>query len=190
MLQLLTPTRPIPGFEGLYSATADGRIWSHGRMVQEQRRTRRIPADWLMPMTDRLGYGRVNLYCDGKKHRWLVHRLIALAFLGPPPPGRDVINHKDLDPSNNHFTNLEWCSVGENNQHAWNSRPERVVPAKLLEAHQVAVRDLRKLTEGQVRFLRKRRAAGATYQSLAEEFNVSLATARNAAIRITYAHVI
>ena len=48
-----------------------------------------------------------------------VHRLVALAFLGPPPTvSQTFVNHKDLDKGNNAVDNLEWVSTAENNVHA------------------------------------------------------------------------
>ena len=58
-------------------------------------------------------------YCStevlGSKH--YVHRLVALSFLGPPPPNRPYVNHKDLDKGNNAVENLEYVSMAENHQH-------------------------------------------------------------------------
>lgn len=44
----------------------------------------------------------------------LVHRLVALAFIYPHPAGLDVINHKDCNPRNPYYQNLEWTSQKEN----------------------------------------------------------------------------
>lgn len=57
---------------------------------------------------------------DGNKKNNLVHRLVAVAFLDKPN-GKDFVNHKDGNKLNNHFTNLEWCTQSENNQHAYDT---------------------------------------------------------------------
>lgn len=49
---------------------------------------------------------------------YLVHRLVALAFLGEPPFPGAVVNHKDGDKTNNTPENLEWCSCSENEIHS------------------------------------------------------------------------
>ena len=54
------------------------------------------------------------LYKNGKKKTYLVHRLVAIAFL-PNPNNLPIINHKDENPSNNNVNNLEWCTVAYNN---------------------------------------------------------------------------
>ena len=44
-----------------------------------------------------------------------VHRLVAFAYLGPPPtPNQKLVNHRDLDKGNNSVRNLEWVSPAEN----------------------------------------------------------------------------
>ena len=54
-----------------------------------------------------------------------VHRLVALAFLRPPPgQGRSHVNHKDEDKENNTVTNLEYVTPAENVAHYWKNRTE------------------------------------------------------------------
>jgi hypothetical protein len=53
--------------------------------------------------------------------RVAVHRLVALTWIGPPPAGKPWVNHRDGVKSNNHHTNLEWTSISENIQHAYNT---------------------------------------------------------------------
>ena len=54
-----------------------------------------------------------------KKETYLVHRLVAAAFLGKPvDPTHTFINHRDGNGLNNRIENLEWVSSSENNRHA------------------------------------------------------------------------
>ncbi len=55
------------------------------------------------------GYKRINLYKNGKMKHYLVHRLVAIAFL-PNPNGYKEVNHIDENKANNMISNLEWCS--------------------------------------------------------------------------------
>ena len=63
----------------------------------------------LKPKKDKYGYLHVNLYKNSKRKDFLVHRLVAEAFLDNPN-NLPLVNHKDENPSNNFSTNLEWCT--------------------------------------------------------------------------------
>lgn len=65
----------------------------------------------------RRNYKRVMLRTkDGKYKQVYVHRLVALAFI-PNPENKPQVNHIDVDPSNNHVSNLEWVTNQENMDH-------------------------------------------------------------------------
>lgn len=50
------------------------------------------------------------------------HRILAELFLLVPENSKGLtVNHKDGNKSNNSLDNLEWCTYGENNQHAWDT---------------------------------------------------------------------
>lgn len=54
--------------------------------------------------------------------RTSIHRLVAFAWLPPAPSPKHVwINHKDGNKSNNHYTNLEWTTISQNIQHAFDT---------------------------------------------------------------------
>jgi len=62
------------------------------------------------------GYFRVGI--DGNS--FFVHRLVAFAFLGPPPAeNRWIVNHRDNNPSNNRLENLEYVSRSQNMLHSY-----------------------------------------------------------------------
>ena len=54
------------------------------------------------------GYLYVGLSKQCKTKLYLVHRLVALAFI-PNPLHLPEVNHKDEDKLNNNVDNLEWC---------------------------------------------------------------------------------
>lgn len=71
----------------------------------------------------------------------LVHRLVARAFLGPPPSSeRFDINHKDGDRSNNSVWNLEYTTRSENIQHSYKINPDRRTAAAALSKPVIARR--------------------------------------------------
>lgn len=91
---------PIPGYEGRYSVTDEGVIWSHlrGRALRPR----------VMPS----GHRMVSLHNRGQRS-YLVHRLVMLALVGEPDPGQEVC-HVDGDPGNNRPENLRYGSRSEN----------------------------------------------------------------------------
>jgi hypothetical protein len=48
-----------------------------------------------------------------------VHRCVAELFVEKSDKSKDQVNHIDGNKSNNHYTNLEWVTQTENQQHAW-----------------------------------------------------------------------
>lgn len=65
------------------------------------------------------GYVQYTLYINNKIVRIKAHRLVAMLFLDLPENYAElVVNHKDGNKLNNHFTNLEWCTQYYNNYHA------------------------------------------------------------------------
>ena len=55
------------------------------------------------------GYVKVNLFFDGKSNMFLMHRLVAMAFI-PNPYNLPQVHHKDGNKLNNSADNLEWVS--------------------------------------------------------------------------------
>lgn len=94
--------KPIDGFEGFYAVSNLGRVKSLGN---DKSRKEKI----MKPQKDRNGYLLVGLCRNGKYKHFLVHRLVAIAFL-PNPEGLPEVNHKDEDKTNNCVNNLEWAS--------------------------------------------------------------------------------
>lgn len=63
------------------------------------------------------GYMVINLWHNKKCKLFLIHRLVAKAFI-PEIDGKPFVNHIDGNPSNNMVENLEWCTQAENMEHA------------------------------------------------------------------------
>ena len=68
----------------------------------------------LIPALDgQKNYLLIGLSRNGQRHRKLVHRLVAQAFI-PNPHQLPEVNHRDKNKKNNHVSNLEWCTRKEN----------------------------------------------------------------------------
>jgi hypothetical protein len=61
-----------------------------------------------------LVYFKVALWNNNRRKVAYVHRLVAEAFHGPPPPGYNDCSHLDHDTSNNHASNLAWSTHVDN----------------------------------------------------------------------------
>ena len=75
--------------------------------------TRFRNGELLKPAKYSNGYLFVHFAKDtdkkGERHSYLIHRLVAQAFL-PNPDGLPQVNHKDENKTNNRVDNLEWCT--------------------------------------------------------------------------------
>ena len=98
--------RDIAGYEGLYQVSDLGRVRS-----LDYNHTGR--AQVLKPTMARNGYLLVWLFKNGKSKSYLVHRLVAEAFLSNAD-GLPEVNHNDENKTNNAVSNLEWCDRSYN----------------------------------------------------------------------------
>ena len=110
---MLLPKRvwkDIPGYEGKYQVSNIGQV----RSLNYRGNTGKTKI--LKQDTGRDGYKRVVLCKDGKYKKYLVHRLVAMAFI-PNPHNYPIINQKDENKTNNQYKNLEWCTIQYNNNY-------------------------------------------------------------------------
>jgi hypothetical protein len=109
--------KEIAGYDGRYLVSNLGRIES----VFDKKGNKRRPRLFLKPNVGKLGYNRVHFYPkDGKRPLFLVHRIVAEAFI-PNPENKRTVNHKNGNKSDNRVDNLEWMTHAENQQHAYSS---------------------------------------------------------------------
>lgn len=106
--------KPIKDYEG-YLISSKGRIKSlpkkkgsgNGYFTSESIRIQK---------KQRSGYLEVNLIKDRRQRFFLVHRLVAKAFM-PNPYNLPCINHRDENKHNNCVENLEWCTAKYNSNY-------------------------------------------------------------------------
>ena len=70
----------------------------------------------LKPKLNRGGYLMYGLYENNKQKYLYLHRILATAFIDNPEE-KPCVNHIDENKLNNDLSNLEWCTVRENNLH-------------------------------------------------------------------------
>ena len=104
--------KEVVGYDGRYQVSNYGKVRSLNFKRNEC-------VDLLSPIKNN-GYFRMTLYKNGAIERYLLHRLVANAFI-PNPLNKPCVNHIDGNGQNNRVENLEWVSYGENNKHAYDT---------------------------------------------------------------------
>lgn len=156
--------KPVVGFEDRYLVSNCGQVQMLGRWIAVGHGGKRwLAAKTKVPQETTRGYLETTFKVGRRDKHFLIHRLVALAFL-PNPNGLPQVNHKDGDKLNNHASNLEWCSSKENCDHA---RRE-----KLYEQARGQGAGGAKLTDLQVIEIRSRLAAGETHTAIALDYPV------------------
>jgi len=152
--------KDIEGYEGLYQVSNSGQIKSL--------QINKILKPVLANKKAKISYYRISLCKNAKSKAYLIHRLVANAFI-PNPENKPCVNHLDCITSNNKRSNLEWVNHSENVIHS--IKMGRIKPllginngqSKLLDKDVIEIRRLyipRKMSR----------------QKLADKFNVSQST--------------
>lgn len=125
MIEVMEEFRPIKGTDGRYFISDKGEVIS----AYARRNVNNHPTECYMPKTmsqinNGNGYLYVTVQVHNKRRNVYVHRAVAEAFL-EPVVGKNVVNHKDYDKTNNCVSNLEWCTQAENVHHSICNHPKQ-----------------------------------------------------------------
>lgn len=107
--------RDVVGFEGLYTVSSDGQVYSRGR-IQADRNGRVVPyRARMLKAKPNVITGRriVTLAKDGVHLREYVYVLVAAAFIGPRPKGMQVGHRNDVC-NDDRAENLHYVTNQEN----------------------------------------------------------------------------
>ena len=109
----------LKGYEGLYKVSTYGQIISLKREVKIfGKHVFSKPTIFLKLQTHYKGYKFVHVCKNGIREKVYIHRAVALHFIiNKNPDELIIVNHKDLDKTNNHVLNLEWVTSKENTNH-------------------------------------------------------------------------
>lgn len=106
--------RSIPGTEGHYEASSEGRIRSLPREETLPKGTRhRRGRNLKIDAIGSSGYYQVGIRKDGVVRKLSVHRLVCEAFHGPCPPSHEVRHLNDVK-TDNRAENLSWGTKRQN----------------------------------------------------------------------------
>jgi hypothetical protein len=103
--------KPIDGFNEQYFISNYGNVKSN--------KTNR-----LLKIQKSSGYSTITLSNNYKTNRFLVHRLVANAFI-PNPENKPTVNHINHDTYDNRVENLEWNTHKEQNEHNYKTQDKK-----------------------------------------------------------------
>lgn len=160
-------TRPIPGYEGLYTVSAYGRVFS-------------LRSDkYLSPSKDMGGYLQVQLCKSGEQKPFKIQWLVLEAFVGPRPKGMWALHKNDI-PSDNRLVNLYWGTPTENCEDRAKNNPNMVFQRGEGHSHS-------KLTNDEVLAIRASNEARIT---LANKYGISVGQISNIKSRRAWKHLL
>lgn len=155
--------KDIKGFKGHYKISNKGRVKSVKRKVLNRGCWRIIGGNILKPRPTKQGYLLIALYKNSLRDDFVIHRLVAEAFISNKKNKKEV-NHINYNKSDNNVSNLEWVTPSENVRHSYkfgNREPirgEKQVNSKLKESDILEIR-------------KKYNSGGYTHRGLAKDYN-------------------
>jgi len=168
---------PVVGYEGLYEVSNNGYVralyregiykarWGMAKM--------NFPAKILKLSKNTNGYNYVSLSKNSNHRKYLIHRLVLIAFVGES----DLqCNHKDGNKENNNLYNLEFCTNQENSLHS-----TRVLKQKIGELNGKA-----KLKYDDIKNIR---SDNRILREIAKDYGVTLQAIHHIKIGKTWSHV-
>lgn len=110
--------KDIDGYEGIYQVSNLGRVKSLDRTLLGKNSIEyKVKGKIRKISCIGKGYQKIQLSKEGNSKNFLIHRLVAQAFI-PNPENLPIVNHIDGNKTNNHIGNLEWVSSSKNINHA------------------------------------------------------------------------
>lgn len=115
--------KTIEGYDGNYQISNWGRVKSVEREFCTPVACQKLPERIMILAKNNNGYMYVLLRKKHFRKKHYIHRLVAEAFFVKKNPESDQVNHKNKNRTDNHYSNLEWCTQTENCAHRDNNEP-------------------------------------------------------------------
>lgn len=101
--------KPVKNYEGLYEVSSFGRVKSLSRYMNHKSGGKSLLKERILRQAiNKKGYMCVALCKNCHQNSFLVHRLVAEAFI-PNPDNLPQVNHRNEIKTDNSILNLEWC---------------------------------------------------------------------------------
>ena len=190
---------------GIYRITPDGKIYSKPKrkipivgkgmeFTGNFKHILGIEKEMATNINNR-GYRAVSF----NKTTQMIHKLVAKGFIDNPED-KKFVNHIDGNKLNNHYSNLEWCTIAENNKHARDTGLHVQAKGHKIKYKSKAtkkkalnnLKDLSKLTDNEVRYCRSAhipRSKNFSATALANTFGISIAAMSSILRYKTYTNV-
>lgn len=166
----------IKGFEDYlgYAIDSDSNIWTC------KKRQHGYYGYWikLVQKKSKRGYYEISLRLNKKSTSFLVHRILAKAFI-PNPNNYPCINHINSIRNDNSLINLEWCTHKHNSQHA-------ITFGNLKKGSGVGTSILK---EAQVLEIRNKRKLGYKVKDIALSYGVCVGTIEHIIYNKSWLHI-
>lgn len=167
--------RGIPGWSDLYYVSNYGRVKALVKSILMKDGRRRPHSEKILKCGVNSNGREFVTLCSTRQQAYLVHRLVALAFIGPNPEGC-VVAHNDGNCRNNKVSNLRYATMKEN------SADRRIHGTACLGEKNPNV----KLTSSNVEEIRKRLQGSETYAQIAVSYHISKSTIWQIANGVTW----
>lgn len=154
---------PIPGFEGYFCSNYGDAFSSRKRYFENGKYITKITKELIRmtPSNHEDGYLFFTIFNGKSFKQMLAHRLVMICFSGEER--NDLVLHYDGNPKNNYFGNLRWGTHADN--HEDQRRHGTLAIGKR--------NSMAKLTEDEVRRIRRMRKEGHSTKNIANLFKIS-----------------
>ena len=114
------------------------------------------------------GYKYIQIRREGKRRNYLIHRLVAIAFITNDNEDYSVIDHIDRNKLNNNVSNLRWCNQAINMKNIVGYRDDIIGNKK--ERHRIYDKEYNQINKEKIK-IKKQEKYNNNKEKLLEKFD-------------------